>query len=1228
MATSPVDLKRSHFTSKTEKSSVSMFDRWGGNPFVFKRKDSAESVSMSDRWKGNPFIIEHKDGGPGSGNFGHAGRPGERGGSTPGPYHKLNDKAKELVEAHKKNPYHFGESLDQKMATRSTLIKELKTTGVRVIDNGEDNEPFRYTCLDPDLSYYECAEIGKALSQSIYSFADRDAYIEACRAEGKEPRLSEPAEEFPQEYLISNSGKSQTDGTPVYTSLDKDKLLSDNDIITYSGTDKALNPEESEKAEQATKNAVDSMSDEELSAIHGYTKQYGSATSYEINNYLATGEGTETTKKASEQLTSALDHEIGVDCITCRGASTVHGTDQDPKVRKLIDKVSRGDFSSAQQLKEMLEGKTITSNTVLSTSPNTTTSEYDQRPVQFIFKTPHNAKGVNITGVSAYGGGRSNAEKALAATGIFGSEQHETEVAFKPGTRYTIDRVEYAVDTRGKKRKGQVYIVATIHADNDDSRTDGGPGSGNHGHKGVPGQRGGSAPNGGTRSRDNLIPKGSYTESKAFKETAAKAHKAIKTYDESWARREELEEALKSESRPKPQNEWDEEDEFNAIIGNRPMIYTEKGKELKKELDAETKRTHQASTDRDQAFESMQKIKKAAHDEQVRDWHSSKPEPAKSGTYQGFTTKTTGTSFGDELLSSGRGYIAEMSPEEYLKRCAYDIFTDATIESTIHGTTESSIKKYADMMQSGTEFDLPYLDYSRQEQEGRHRALAAYYLGIDKIPVLVVGYPNSDGGEGSGNFGHEGRPGEVGGSAPSDGSPASPESAHTQGRAMMKMTKRRANDTLKELSRKGTGSDADRTDAHKEAKKLLDDLPVGSIVKLPDYWNDDGTGDKLKKTDNGWLCTNNGDHYVISTDSLAEYVVGADGDEADLPQVITVAMSAEEKRLADEAYERSYWRNNAHIWQEDGSFDKEMTIQLHRAKDLKTCGEGFILKGSDGRDYVKYGDEWYDSETYQKADMRKLNDPKFTGDFFDINFGMNGVSAEECQRMREAYATMPEHMRSRYETAFRETTFVPSYKGVSYFDPSTGNIHFDTNADADAIVHEVAHSLDYGACSMEFTTAGYSYKRNTASSCIQELGDTTEQRSEDFAAMARIVGYETKDGWFTGKHEGVSGQSERFSVWIKFCHEHDNIPGFSLVSDCISGLTMGQCGEEFFGGGHSQEYWSSYHPRLSSSSRSVEYWAEFCALKAMGYTEALSLLKQVTPNMYDAAEKVFEEVFK
>lgn len=288
-----------------------------------------------------------------------------------------------------------------------------------------------------------------------------------------------------------------------------------------------------------------------------------------------------------------------------------------------------------------------------------------------------------------------------------------------------------------------------------DTKEDGGPGSGNFGHAGRPGELGGSAPGGGSkssggsskpsggkssRSYKDLNPKDSYVSTSKYKDASSKVRECIAKKEAVNERRKEIEKALESESRVKPRSEWTEEDEYHSLLGERPMEYTEKGKKLKEELDKAEHESMQLQDDLEKAMDKVHEMKTAAHFEQVSDWKSTKPEPTDQRDFKGFTTETTGTSYSDECLENGRGYIAKMSPEEYIKRCAFDIFTGATIESTLGGCDESTVKKYEGMMRDGTKFDMPYLDYGRNGQEGRHRALAAYNLGIDEIPVLVIGY--------------------------------------------------------------------------------------------------------------------------------------------------------------------------------------------------------------------------------------------------------------------------------------------------------------------------------------------------------------------------------------------------------------------------------------------------------------------------------------------------------
>ncbi len=414
---------------------------------------------------------DNADGGPGSGNFGHEGRPGEVGGSGPAEYAGMSDEGKSVIKAHLKDPYHFGQSDEQKAANRQKLIRALSDIGVKV-EHDEENDTYSAICTD--MSYEENKALDGALNQGAFSYGvDRETYIQKCNEEGKPIRLHETPTEVYDGWLWSKSGKRQTDGTPVHRDMTKEQVLSDDDLVKYSGLDGTVNPTGKAEAEKARDAAMAAMSDAEISALNDYTRQWHGANYAAVNQYLVTGEGSEQAKTAAAKITSATDHPIGVDCITCRGDQSIFGTGRDEEIGKLVRKVERGDYSSARKLRDMLVGETVTNQAAMSTSPNDPTSGYGQRPVQYIFRTPKEAKAVDITSVSAFGGGRSEAEKKLAATGLFGSVEHEAEVLYKPGTRYKIADVQFSmsVDRKGKKT-GQVIIVADILNDNEDSRAD------------------------------------------------------------------------------------------------------------------------------------------------------------------------------------------------------------------------------------------------------------------------------------------------------------------------------------------------------------------------------------------------------------------------------------------------------------------------------------------------------------------------------------------------------------------------------------------------------------------------------------------------------------------------------------------------------------------------------------------------------------------------------------
>jgi len=252
---------------------------------------------------------------------------------------------------------------------------------------------------------------------------------------------------------------------------------------------------------------------------------------------------------------------------------------------------------------------------------------------------------------------------------------------------------------------------------------------------------------GSEKSVKDFFPKNSYQDTDEFQSMIQMRRNAFKEQDEVRDEIKRFEDEIKKESKPKPKSEWTEEDEYQSLIGGRPVEYTEKGKKLKEEYskkhDELWSRRREADRDITKSNEIEDRLTRKARSKQLKAYEQRELKESESDDYEGFTKDTTGTSFGDEFIRNGKGFIAEMSPKEYMERCAYEVFPRGTMETTLRAIDDKLCREYAQKMKDGEKFDMPYLDYQSNGQEGRHRVVAAYMNGIEKIPVLVVGNPPS-----------------------------------------------------------------------------------------------------------------------------------------------------------------------------------------------------------------------------------------------------------------------------------------------------------------------------------------------------------------------------------------------------------------------------------------------------------------------------------------------------
>lgn len=242
------------------------------------------------------------------------------------------------------------------------------------------------------------------------------------------------------------------------------------------------------------------------------------------------------------------------------------------------------------------------------------------------------------------------------------------------------------------------------------------------------------------RTADRLIPQDSYARTPEYMDLDNQYKTNFEQIEQLKQRRTELNNALATESAPKPREEWNTQDEIQALLGDTPMNYTENGNRMLAELDGIKRNISDLESRNSLINEDRDLIKGNTRVNRLENYTPKEFVPATRENYQGFST-TKGVH--NDLVQSGKAQLVEMSPEEYIRRCADEIFKDdvATLESVISSRDQKNIDKYAQMMKEGTEFDTPYLDYDSSNQEGLHRALAAYEAGLDVMPVVVKGTP-------------------------------------------------------------------------------------------------------------------------------------------------------------------------------------------------------------------------------------------------------------------------------------------------------------------------------------------------------------------------------------------------------------------------------------------------------------------------------------------------------
>lgn len=249
-----------------------------------------------------------------------------------------------------------------------------------------------------------------------------------------------------------------------------------------------------------------------------------------------------------------------------------------------------------------------------------------------------------------------------------------------------------------------------------------------------------------TDTMKSLVGETSYSRNPSYKKQIRDILSASESIRKIQEERAELRKQER-ESGIKPKSEWTDEDEIMALIGVTPRYGNANNQYRINQLN---KREEALIQKLNIAKRNLNRMDAEEFAKQSAAWKKNAPtltpiKDIKTAQFKYFSTDPK-VGYVNDAIKSGKAMLVSMSPKEYLQRVSYEIFTNpkhgpgnvSTLERTIRGTNSAAVKKYMGMMKSGVKFNTPYLNMGTSDQEGRHRAIAAYRLGVKKIPVWII----------------------------------------------------------------------------------------------------------------------------------------------------------------------------------------------------------------------------------------------------------------------------------------------------------------------------------------------------------------------------------------------------------------------------------------------------------------------------------------------------------
>lgn len=160
---------------------------------------------------------------------------------------------------------------------------------------------------------------------------------------------------------------------------------------------------------------------------------------------------------------------------------------------------------------------------------------------------------------------------------------------------------------------------------------------------------------------------------------------------------------------------------FMAVLSDRGVQLQEEQVKAQEQIDKMAEVQADVET-------RMNELRMKAFGGNTRAWNSAD----RNNDYKGFKMDSS-----DKRYANAK--VVEMTPEEYLRRVAFDV-KGKGMDNLIHNASPSSVEKYMRQMLRGYRFGAPSLNYksSSTSKGGEERALAALLNGYGRIPVMVI----------------------------------------------------------------------------------------------------------------------------------------------------------------------------------------------------------------------------------------------------------------------------------------------------------------------------------------------------------------------------------------------------------------------------------------------------------------------------------------------------------